>query len=365
MSRIAIISQSIGPGDAVGNDILESRRVLTELGHQVELFSSHWIVKSPYSSDIRELDDYLDDDPSAILILHHAIGWQMGVDALARATCRRVVRYHNVTPARFFAGLPGESFKGCLFGREQLRRLVRLNCDLYLSASAYNQEEFLALGADPSRCAVAPPFHHIDRLARLRPDPVLLSNCRDGQTNLLFVGRCSPNKGHRFLIDAFAAYWEHHDRNSRLILVGRQDPTLAPYTNGLRDQAMRLGVQDRVLFVNGASEEELRAYYESAHVFVVASEHEGFCVPVVEAMALGVPVVAYGTCAVPDTVGAAGIVWDDFDPFLLAEACAAAAHDARIRSLLIERGRQRFLDHFSNAAIERDFLRAVGNLCAA
>ncbi|HTU16733.1 MAG TPA: hypothetical protein VMG10_01620, partial [Gemmataceae bacterium] len=208
MSRIAIVSPAIPPGDAVGNDALEMQRVLSAAGHHVGLFSSHWIKKSSTTQDIAELVSFLADDPRAILVSHHSTGWSVGLDLLRRATCRRVVRYHNVTPGRFFAGYSRDMVRLSQLGREQLRDLARADCDLYLSASAYNQGELLDAGASPERCVVVPPFHHIDRLHGLTADPKVLGKLDDGRTNLLFVGRRAPNKGHRYLLDAFAVYHE-------------------------------------------------------------------------------------------------------------------------------------------------------------
>ncbi len=360
MSRFAIVSLTIAPGDAVGNDALEMHRVLTARGHEVALFSSHWVQASTLTRDMREAGDFLGDDPTAVLIYHHHIGWDAGVDLVRQARCTRIVRYHNVTPARFFAGYPGQAIPICTKGREQLRELVALGCELYLSDSAYNESEVLGLGADPGRCTVVPPFHHVDRLATAVPDPTVLRACRDGRSNFLFVGRRVPNKGHRFLIDAFAAYVEHYDAAARLLLVGREDPGMTAYSNQLREQARRLGVHDRVVFLGGVTEAELRAYYECAQAFVVASEHEGFCVPVIEAMALRVPVVAYGAAAIPDTVGNAGLVWEEPEPFLLAESLACLVRDPAVRAGLVERGWRRYHEHFANERIAARFLGALG-----
>jgi glycosyltransferase involved in cell wall biosynthesis len=339
-------------------------QALARQGHQVEVFTGRPADPEPRSASGRRVPAFLGRDPDAVVLYHHTIGWSAAVRLVLRLQCRRIVRYHNVTPAHFFSPFCSELAEDCQRGRELLGDLARADCDLYLSASAYSQEELLARGANPARCAVLPPFHHIDRLAAVEPAPAVLRDYGDGRTNLLFVGRHAPNKGLHLLIDTLAAFHARHEPSARLVLVGKQNTRLNAHLRDLRERASRLGVASSVVFVNGASEEELRAYYESAHVFVVASEHEGFCVPVVEAMALGVPVVAYGTCAVPDTVGAAGIVWDDFDPFLLAEACAAAAHDARIRSLLIERGRRRFEECFASQRISRRFLEAFAGVCA-
>lgn len=364
MSRIAIVSLRIAPGDAVGNDALEMHRVLSRQGHKAELFNVHWFQKNPGTRDVSELDEFLADETEAILIYHHAVGWSAGLELVRSARCRRVVKYHNVTPGRFFAGYPGDQRRVCQQGREQLRELARINCALYLSDSPYNQSELLDAGAPPKRCAVVPPFHHIDRLSAQQADADVLRRMSDGQTNLLFVGRRAPNKGHRYLIDAFAAYHEHYNSNSRLILVGKEDRHLIAYSNVLREQASRLGVFGRVHFIDTVSEAELRAYYETASALVVASEHEGFCVPVVEAMALGVPVVAYGTTAVPHTLGDAGLVWDEPDPFLLAQSVDTVVRDGQVRRRLIERGRRRYGALFANERIEQDFLHALAPLAA-
>ena len=359
MSRIAIVSLSISPGDAVGNDALEMHRILSARGHTVGLFNSHWIKKTSCTRDMAELPAFLDDDAEAILLYHHAVGWSAGLSLLRQPTGKRVVKYHNVTPGRFFAGFPGDQQRVCQMGREHLCELAQADCDLYLSDSPYNQDELLDAGASAERCAVVPPFHHIDRLDSVKADPGVLRCLGDGQTNLLFVGRRAPNKGHRFLIDAFAAYHEHYNGDSRLVLVGKEDRHLIDYSNRLREQASRLGVLDCVVFIDGVTESELKGYYETASVFVVASEHEGFCVPVVEAMALKVPIVAYGTSAVPHTVGDAGLLWEEPDPFLLAQSIDTVVRDAGVRRQLTERGWRRYQNLFCNQRIEHAFLQAM------
>lgn len=359
MTRIAIAAASIVPGDAVGHDILHMGRILSERGHEVELFCGHRggpDIRGPNDVPLR---DFLADDPSAVLILHHAIGWPAGVSLLTEVNCRRVVRYHNVTPARFYDPLCPAYAELCRLGRRQLHQLIRANCDLYLCDSPFNRDDLLASGADSARCVVTPPFNDIEHLARMTPDPTVLADYGDGRTNLLFVGRRAPNKGHRWLIDAFAVYHRRFDPQSRLLLVGKGDRATADYGRALRQQVQRLGLQGSVMFLDGATEAELRAFYAMAAVFVLASEHEGFCVPLVEAMALHVPIVAYGTTATPDTLGDAGLFWEDPDPFLLAQSIACLVRDPELRHRLRARGRQRYQRRFANSRIERIFLNAL------
>jgi glycosyltransferase involved in cell wall biosynthesis len=365
MRRIAIVSPTILPGDAVGHDILHMWRILEAQGHAVELFSANWGKPDPRSQDDLSVDDFLDGDPSALILLHHAIGWAPAVRVIAEARCRRVVRYHNVTPAHFYDSLSQTYADFCRLGRRQLHELAQAQCDLYLADSPFNRGDLCEAGADPQRCVVVPPFNDIEHLAQVPADPEVLRDYGDGRTNLLFVGRRAPNKGHRFLIDAFAAYQRGYDPDSRLLLVGKGDAAMSDYTAALREQVRRLGLQTQVIFLDGATESELRGYYATASVFVLASEHEGFCVPAVEAMALRVPIVAYGTTAVPQTVGEAGLVWDQPDPFLLAQSIACAVRDPLVRQRLVERGWRRYQDHFCHRRIEHAFLDALRPVLSA
>src|SRR5262249_4256495 len=313
----------------------------------------------PRNEDGLHVRDYLDGDPTAVLILHHAIGWPHAVPLIAEACCRRVVKYHNVTPAHFYDTLDADYAGLCRQGRTQLREIIESNCDLYLADSPFNRDELTAMGASFDRCAVVPPFNAIAQQLETEADSEVLHDYSDGRTNLLFVGRRAPNKGHRFLLDAFAVYHQRHNPGSRLVLVGRGEPKQAAYTNALRDQVRRLGLQGHVILVDSATDGELKAYYATASAFVVASEHEGFCVPVVEAMALRVPIVAYGTTAVPYTLGDAGLVWDEPDPFLLAQSLDAVVRDCGVRRRLTESGWRRYQSLFANDRIEHAFLHAL------
>jgi glycosyltransferase involved in cell wall biosynthesis len=360
MSRIAIVSPAILPGDAIGRDVLHMGRILREQGHGVELFSTTWGKPQPRNDHDVHVRDYLGNDPSALLILHHSIGWPHAVPLIAAAKCRRVVKYHNVTPAHFYDGLDSEYAALCRRGPEQLREIIAHKCDLYLADSPFNLRTLTELGAEPRRCGVVPPFNDLENLLSIEPDPEILFDYDDGRTNLLFVGRRAPNKGHRFLLDAFAAYHHGHDANSRLVMIGRGEPRQEKYTQSLREQIWRLGLHGHVIFVDSVSEAELKAFYQCASVFVLASEYEGFCVPLVEAMALRVPIVAYGAAAVPDTVGDAGLVWEEHDPILLAQSIASIVGDVAVRRQLTDRGWRRYQGCFTNQCLEHVFLHHLG-----
>jgi glycosyltransferase involved in cell wall biosynthesis len=173
------------------------------------------------------------------------------------------------------------------------------------------------------------------------------------------VGRIAPNKGHAHLIDAFAVYHHEYNAASRLLIVGKADERTTAFHQGLLDRVARHELGDAVVFTGPASDPQLKAYYESAHVFAITSAHEGFCVPLVEAMALKVPVVALGSTAVPETAGDAALVWETPEPYLLAESIHTLATEPRTSAALTEAGWQRYQEQFSNARIEERFVQAL------
>jgi glycosyltransferase involved in cell wall biosynthesis len=362
MSRIAIVSAANPTGDAVGYDVRHMEALLGGQGHATDVFTRVWGPDEPRNRHGTTLRRFVHGDPTAVVIYHHTSGWEEAVRLMGRLGCRRVVRYHNVTPAHFFDPYNDILAGHCREGREQVAELARAGCELYLSDSSFNQSELLAAGAPPGRCAVVPPFHQTERLVRAVPDPGVLRDCA-GVTNWLFVGRRAPNKGHRLLIDAFAAYVAHFNPHSRLILLGRSDSRLRPYDEALRDQVRRLRLRGRIAFLSATDDAGLRAYYDSSAALVVASEHEGFCVPVIEAMALGVPLVARAATAVAETAGAAALVWDEADPLLLAASADRLARDPAARRFLAECGRRCYHDRFRISRLEADFLAVLGPLC--
>ena len=358
MSRVALLMPWLVEADATANDALGMVSVLRKRGHEVRLFADWGRVPGHPVEPPARLAEFL-SDPSGVLIYHHSTGWAPGCHLVRQVRCKRVVKYHNVTPWHFFQGIHGAFVQACQAGREQMGRLARLGCDRYLADSLYNLGELIEQGASRNAAEVVPPFHQVDRLHEVRADAAVLRACQDGRTNVLMVGRIAPNKGHAQLIDAFAVYHHEYNRASRLLIVGKADERTQAFQQGLLDRVAERRLGDAVVFTGPASDQALRAYYQTAQVFAITSAHEGFCVPLVEAMALKVPVVALGTTAIPQTLGRAGLVWEVPDPYLLAESIHLLATDGEVRAGLTAAGWQRYQQHFSNERIETRFLQAL------
>jgi glycosyltransferase involved in cell wall biosynthesis len=349
--KVAILVAVLGVRDAIGTDAREMATALTCQGHDVRLFAATTQGGDPVAEPLDALAALI-DDPQAVLIYHFAFGWPPGVDILRRARCRRVVRYHNVTPPEFFAKWSAEYEAACRAGRDEIAILAELSCELYLGDSPFNIEDFLDAGIPREQTAVLAPFNRLDRLIATPADAELLDALCDGAPNWLAVGRLAPNKGHLDLLDAFAAYLDRCDARARLVIVGSEDARLASYNAAIHTKVQALDLAAHVRFLRAVDDGALKAAYLCADALVSLSGHEGFCVPLVEAMALGVPVVALDRGAQAWTIGGAGLIWSDPDPALIAASVERLREDAALRSLLRERGMARVAEAFASAVLE-------------
>jgi glycosyltransferase involved in cell wall biosynthesis len=241
---------------------------------------------------------------------------------------RLVLRYHNVTPARYFLGFQHHVLGLCHHGRRELSAFAA-RAELALADSEFNRRELLDAGF--ARSAVLPIV--LDLAAyRGRPSPSLLRMFGDGRANVLFVGRVIPNKRHEELLAAFALFQRARPR-SRLLLVG--DVAGCPhYHDRLAQRARELGLRDCV-FAGQVAQDELLACYAVADVFVCLSKHEGYGVPLVEAMLLGVPVLAHDAAAVRETLGGGGVLLADKRPELVAELMERVVADRAFRQAVL------------------------------
>jgi glycosyltransferase involved in cell wall biosynthesis len=277
-------------------------------------------------------------DASSAAIYHHSIGTEI-TPYLRAFHGPKCLIYHNITPAEFLEPYRPEFAKILTQGRQDLSGLAD-PFPISYGDSAYNASELESVGfrnprvlpvsVDPGKWAIA-------------PDPELMSTLQDGRTNLLFVGRFAPNKKQDDLVAAFSRY-RLLDPSARLILVGKPEES-DPYVTHLRATISSLGLDGSVLCPGGISDAQLAAYYRTAHLFWSMSEHEGFCVPLIEAMWFDVPVLAYQSSAVPETLGPAALMFNEkTDLAALAALARILVVDLGIRDPMIQAQRKRRLD---------------------
>jgi glycosyltransferase involved in cell wall biosynthesis len=362
MPKVHILQHCVTAGDAVSNDVLAMLRWFRGKGLSARVFAGR--CKRPgLGGEVRPLGEYEAHlrNPADVLIYHHSVGWPDGLDLYQRSRNRKVLRYHNVTPPRYFRPYNAVATTSCVLGLKEVPWLVREDPEVILPASAFNAKSLVAAGARAASCHVVPPLHPIGELDPLPLDERLAARLR-GRTNLLFVGRLAPHKGHRHLIRALAYYYRYYVRRAHLILVGGCDPELADYREDLRREVRRQRLLGLVHFAGKVSPRRLKTYYTHASAFVCTSEHEGFCVPLVEAMYYRIPIVAYGSSGISLTLGDAGLVWPTPEPALFAESIREIEDNPGTREALVEGQWRRFQSHFTSQAITRRLEEALGPL---
>jgi glycosyltransferase involved in cell wall biosynthesis len=330
-------------GDAIGDSARHVRTLLRELGHESELFAL--TIDDDLSHDVRPFSD-----PAArrgdVTIFHFALPSPMTA-AFASLEGMRVLQYHNVTPAAYFAPYDAALFRLASLGREELASLSG-RVDLALGDSEYNRQELEILGFGPT--GVFPIAVDTSRITRAVDRPALEEILDDGLVNFLFVGRIAPNKKIEDHIRLAEHYKRYVDAYYRFIFVGRYDvvPRYYAMVRALMSEYRLLN--DRFIFTGPVPDEELAIYYRHAAVYVSLSEHEGFCVPLIEAMAADVPVLAYAAAAVPDTLAGAGMQFAPKDLEQAAELLGALAFDDGVRARIVA-GQRRRLQDFGDVRI--------------
>jgi glycosyltransferase involved in cell wall biosynthesis len=352
LSRIDQFVPSFARHDAIGNHVLQLRRLLRGAGYESDIYYEHLDPRlageaRPYSEAAPTAD------PDRVILYHASThtGMTDWLIAAGRAGQGIVVDYHNMTPARYFSAWEPRAARSMQLGRVQLAELAPFVRSA-VADSEYNARELTEFGIGGAQtCPILMDLGEYHQSAH----PVTTGRLRDHPL-WLFVGRLAPNKCQHDVIAAFAVYRRLFEPAARLAIVG--GATSVRYEKALRRLAAELQVDGAVDFVGSAPFPELIAYFNQADVFVCLSEHEGFCVPVIEAMELGLPVVAFSAAAVTETVASAGVLLDDKDPLVVAAAVHSVLTDDGRRSDLVSAGRARAAS-FALEVTSRTWLSAL------
>ncbi len=346
--KILQILPTISYGDAVGNDTIAIKKVIEEMGYETGIYAEN-IDKRYVNSVARKIDKIPKLNKDDILIYHKSTGTDLSF-TLDKYNCRKIMIYHNITPPEFFSIYSKESMQLTKKGIDGLIYL-KDKIDYCLAVSEFNKKDLIDIGYD-CKIDVRPiliPFEDYEMI----PDKNIISKYDDDWVNIVFVGRIAPNKKQEDLIKSFYYYKKFINKNSRLFIVGSYNG-MNKYYNNLRTYADALEIDD-VYFTGHVKFNEILSYYKLADVFLCMSEHEGFCVPLVEAMHFKVPVIAYNSSAIPDTLNGSGIIVDEKDPVFIAKLIHRMVTDVDLRNEVIKRQTQKLSD-FSYDVIKEKFV---------
>lgn len=345
--RIYQLIPTIAYGDAVSNDTVAFEKIIRNMGYETRIYAES--IVPPYDKKTALKIEKLDKvSPEDIIIFHLSTGSQLNFD-LASYPCRKIVVYHNITPPHFFEG-NDEFIKGINEWGLQGAAYLHDKADYCLAVSEFNKKDLLGMGY---QCPidVLPIIIPMSDYKKA-PDKGVLKTYQDDYTNILFTGRLAPNKKHEDIIAAYYYYKKLYNPKSRLILAGSFKAGDAYYQR-LVKYTLRLGLRD-VIFTGHIQFNQILSYYRLADVFLCMSEHEGFCVPLVEAMMFEVPIIAYASTAIPDTLGKGGLLLEDKDPVFAAGCIDRVVKDQNLRKQIISRQNARLQD-FAYENIAKQF----------
>lgn len=358
MKRAALLTPNLHQHDAVSLDLRGMATTLQNQGYETCLFAPEYDA-GMFAHQLAGLPSYIRNKED-IVVLSYAGHWQEGEDYFHAANGFKILRYHNVTPSEFFEPYDANMARHCRSGRQNLQPMIeKTNPDLFLADSSFNAQDLIAAGAASRNIFVVPVFHQIEGLFApcLRNTPAILPGrsktffdrmFQPVEKIILMVGRLVPNKGYENLLKAFAVLQRIAEFPSYLVLAGSSFANLHDYYRRLELIIESRSIGSRVLQTGSISAMELGSLYRRADLFCITSEHEGFCVPVVEAMASGTPVLALDRGAVAETVGEAGLVLPEFDEYEFACAMQRILIDKKLNLNLQTRGQTRYNNIFKN-----------------
>ena len=292
-----------------------------------------------------------------------AVFAEEGYQLLRKVKGKIIFRYHNITPAEFFK--PYNEFHAfqCEAGRKQTTEFIREFKNAYwIADSSFNLEDLKDVKNDKK--GICPPFNKIEIWANSKPDEGILRGLLESdEINLLFVGRVVPNKGYLKLLNILYVYALNYGKKIKLRIIGKFDEGLKKYNDEINCFINNNNLENLVEFIGEVNDSTLLSYYLGSDLLICVSEHEGFCVPIIEAQYLDLPVVALNACAVPETIGKGQLILDD-DVKKFAAAIHIISQNKEYYQYLIRNAQENFLNRFSCQKISElfmhEFLKGVG-----
>ncbi len=351
--RLFQVLTTLSFGDAVSNDAVAIMDLVNKNGYKMNTYAEHIDTRMTSISGVKDINDLpkLNDDD--IMIYHLSTGTDLN-RKIKSFGGRKLLIYHNITPPKYYAKYSGLSARLCSKGRNEAASLNQ-TFEACLPVSEYNMRDLREMGYT-CPMAIRPILIPFDDYKKEPDQEVISKYSGDGVKNVVFVGRIAPNKKHEDLITLMSAYKQMYNDKIRLFLVGNPTGT-ENYDKRLKDYAKLLDL-DNVIFTGQVSFKAILAYYKIADAFVCMSEHEGFCVPLIEAMCFDDPIIAASNAAVPDTLGGTGILIDNADFKRSAFMLHEVLNDEALRSEIIE-GQRRRLEDFSYEKVSALFMEQL------
>ena len=344
------ILPSLSYGDAVSNHAIEIKKILNNYGYDSNIYVKY--VDPDVSEFAKPLSDYR-EDPANVIIYHFSLAGFDVTEFVKNLPEKKILIYHNITPAEYFRDFDDTLYHLCVKGRNELRDLSDYIL-LGLGDSRYNEMEMIEAGYKDTD--ILPILIDLERFGQERLNE-FHPNHNERTINIIFVGRLSPNKKQEDIVKIFYIYNKFINSNSQLYLVGSEQIT--SYASEITMLLKSLKLEEHVTITGKVDDSDLAKYYKLADIFLCMSEHEGFCVPLIEAMQFEIPVIAYNSSAIPYTLGNAGILVNNKNYIEIAEMIDILLKDEALFRRVVVTQNERLKD-FNREHVAKKLISILG-----
>jgi len=326
--------------DAICNEVLLIREYFRNLGYKSEIYVDVLLPNHEGKYDLYKFKSFRPREED--IILYHFSVYDRITHSIHRLKGRWILRYHNITPAEFFLRWD-YIYAGMLENGRALLPVLKNLCDHYIADSEYNKSELIGYGIKD--VTVLPLIFPLDEM--VVDDKEWTHRLSDGKINIIFTGRIAPNKKQDDIVKTFNYYHKFINSDSRLILAGAYDTEDCSYCAHLCNLIRHLDLEECVFLPGKIKDTKLVSLYKTAHLFISMSEHEGFCIPIVESMKYSIPILAYNSTAVPYTLGSGGILFNEKNFQAVAEMMHKIMTDKSLQKEL-KKNQQEMMKRYSN-----------------
>lgn len=353
--KIFQILTTITIGDAVSNDTLAMHEILKSMGYDARIYAENvdFRIKKGPAKLIGKMPEIKPED---IVIYHLSTGTELNYE-FAKMNGRKVMVYHNITPPHFFDRVSDKLKNQCQDGLNSVKFLAD-KVEYCICDSEFNKQNLIDMGYT-CPIDVVPIIIPFEDYKKEPTKEIVEAHKKDGRTNIIFTGRIAPNKKQQDVVAAFHYYKKYYDENARLFLIGSYGGT-EPYMDAIQTYINALDVED-VHVLGHISFQDILAYYSTASIFLCQSEHEGFCVPLAEAMSFDVPIVAYDEAAIKYTLGGSGVLLEEKNPLVTAGVMNEIMTNDALRQQIIANQRERLAD-FQYENVAEIFKKCIGRM---
>ncbi len=346
MAAIHQFLAGFNPVDAISNEALMMRAIFRKWGHTAHIYTEERCLFTGEQADIRDIKTIIHALAAEDVVLLHLSMGSVVNEVFAGLTCQRTLLYHNITPPEFFTACNTETARFLARGRDQLALLAG-KAAVTMADSAFNARDLQLHGFDDVK--VLPLILDLGKLEQV-PDMGALEPYRDDAVNVIFIGRCVPNKRIDDALNAFYYFQRYVQPRSRFIHIGSFDLS-DRYCAFLQAYVRQTGLKN-VVFPGAVSQVVMNAWFHTADLFLCMSDHEGFCIPIIESMVMDVPVLAYAVGAVPGTMDGAGVLVHDKDFALIAEMMGCLTGGAPTLREAVLRGQRARMERYRALDLE-------------